>query len=114
MRRNCASVGVRVDAVHGGVLRRSLAELLEEGVSNDTCARVDGQLELAHLGVHVLHELNDEVHELLLLHDARRSAHTNSHTQWRKAGQQRMATTIVKMGDHSPACLSAHGHKALE
>ena len=45
-----------------------LAELLEERVRDDTCARVDGQLELAHLGVDVLHELDDEVDQLLLLH----------------------------------------------
>ena len=46
----------------------ALAELLEESVRDDTSSRVDGELELTDFGVDVLHELNDEIDQLLLLH----------------------------------------------
>lgn len=43
-------------------------ELLEECVSNDARTTVDIQLHPAHFAINFLHEVNDEVHELVLQH----------------------------------------------
>lgn len=45
-----------------------LAELLEECVRNDACTRVDREFEFADFRIDILHELNDEVDQLTLLH----------------------------------------------
>lgn len=43
-------------------------EDVEVGLSDDTSAGVDGRLHLGDLRVYVLHELNDEIHQLVLVH----------------------------------------------
>jgi len=40
----------------------------QEALGNETCSRVQEELHLRNLLVHVLHELNDEVHQLVLQH----------------------------------------------
>mmetsp|Transcript_18739 Transcript_18739/g.47416 ORF Transcript_18739/g.47416 Transcript_18739/m.47416 type:complete len:94 (-) Transcript_18739:23-304(-) len=46
-----------------------LRELLEQFGGNDTSTRIDRELELVDLLVDLLHELDDEVHQLVLEHD---------------------------------------------
>lgn len=48
--------------------RDSFSKVFEEFLGDDASARVDGQLHLADLFVDFLHEMDDEVHQLVLVH----------------------------------------------
>jgi hypothetical protein len=44
------------------------SKVFQEFLGADTCSRVDGQFHLVDLLVDLLHELNDEVYQLVLVH----------------------------------------------
>lgn len=50
------------------VTSRSRSESLEELLGTDTGPRIDRQLELADFLVNLFHEVNHEVHQLVLVH----------------------------------------------